>query len=306
MKIKTLLICLLTSLTASCAMTYLQHNSTQLQPALTAFEAGNYDECDDLLSVYDTEDFILGAQHEFSYLRGMCSYHLGKSSLAIYFLSDYLELPGAVPAKMRVAEQILLDYADSYISGEIKVLWLFSSPGNGFDILETLAIFGTSIDVQAQSIARLAEHYLDIGRIRLAEPYYSMLLNPRFASLGWADRASFRFAECRYLLLREGKSDEQSIMYAYNSTQAYLSNFPGGLNRVDAQIIADDCVTRLAKLHFTIGEYYQTIDNELGAVHHFKLASGQESQGVSVFSSIIPRDNSVARLASEQLDTYAN
>ncbi|MDP6963801.1 MAG: hypothetical protein QGF46_06500 [Planctomycetota bacterium] len=306
MKIRLYALCLMTCLSASCAITYLQHNSEHLQPAIEAYAARDYEACDNLLDVYETDDFVLGLQHQYAFYRGMSAHHNGKMSVAIDYLSEYLELPGAVPARMREVETILLDYADRYIDGRLRVLWVFKSPTNGYSILETLATFAHSLEVQARSMARLAEYYLAEGRVSVASTYYAMLLNPRYAALGWDDRASFRYAECRYLMLRDQKSDEQSILVAYKSSKSYLDNYPAGLNRVDAQAIADDCITRYAELHLSIGEYYRTIGNQIGAIHHLKLASGQESQGVVALQGAIPRDHPVAILATESLASYEN
>jgi len=132
-----------------------------------------------------------------------------------------------------------------------------------------------------------------------------MLLNQRFYSLGWEDRASYRFAECRYLMLIPDKSDERSIMFALKSAQSYIEAFPAGANRVDALAIADDCVTKIAQLHLTIAEYYVTISNQPGAEHHFKLASGQESQGDASKVGLITSSNPVAQIAVQRLAEYA-
>jgi hypothetical protein len=305
MKFASITLCLVTSLTSSCAVTYLQLNSVQLETATEAYAAQNYELCSDLLSDLDVDDFIIGAKHEYSFMRGMSAHHLGQSVESINELSAYLTLPGAVPAKMRVVEKILLDYANKYIDGEIKTFWIFSTPGEGYLILEDLAILASDVELQAQAIARVAEHYFSDRRYKLAVPFYSMLLNPRYSSLGWGDRASYRFAECRYLMLIPEKSDEQSILFALKSAQSYIANFPAGANRVDALAIAADCVTKIAQLHLTIAEYYVTIGNQPGAEHHFKLASGQESQGDSSKTGFIPSSNPVAQVAAQRLAEYA-
>ena len=305
MKFASITLCLVASLTSSCAVTYLQLNSVQLEPATEAYAAQNYELCNELLSEMSADDLIIGAKHEYAFMRGMSAHYLGQAVESIYQLSDYLALPGAVPAQMRVVEKILLDYANQYIDGDIKTFWVFSTPSNGYLILEDLAILASGIELQAQAIARVAEHYFSNRRYELAVPYYSMLLNPRFYSLGWGDRASYRFAGCRYMMLIPGKSDEQSIMFALKSAESYLAAFPAGANRVDALAIADDCVTKIAQLHLTIAEYYVTIENKVGAEHHFTLASGRESQGDASKVGIIPSSNTVAQVAMQRLAEYA-
>ena len=305
MKFASITLCLIASLTSSCAVTYLQLNSVQLQPATEAYAAQDYELCNDLLSDLDADDFIVGAKHEYAFMRGMSAHYLDQTSESIRQLSDYLALPGAVPAQMRVVEKILLDYANQYIDGQIKAFWIFNTPGRGYGILEDLAILASGVELQAQAIARVAEQYFSDRRYELAAPYYSMLLNPRFQSLGWEDRASYRFAECRYMMLISEKSDEQSILFALKSAQSYLAAFPAGANRVDMLAIADDCVTKIAQLHLTIAEYYVTIDNQPGAEHHFKLASGQESQGDASKVGLISSSNTVAQVAMQRLAEYA-
>jgi hypothetical protein len=305
MKFASITLCLIASLTSSCAVTYLQLNSVQLQPATEAYAAQDYELCNDLLSDLDADDFIVGAKHEYAFMRGMSAHYLDQTSESIRQLSDYLALPGAVPAQMRVVEKILLDYANQYIDGQIKAFWIFNTPGRGYGILEDLAILASGVELQAQAIARVAEQYFSDRRYELAAPYYSMLLNPRFQSLGWEDRASYRFAQCRYMMLIPGKSDEQSMLFALKSAQSYITAFPAGANRVDARAIADDCVTKIAQLHLTIAEYYVTIDNPSGAEHHFKLASGQESQGDASKVGLISSSNTVAQVAMQRLAEYA-
>jgi len=305
MKFASITLCLVASLTSSCAVTYLQLNSVQLEPATEAYAAQNYELCNELLSEMSADDLIIGAKHEYAFMRGMSAHYLGQAVESIHQLSDYLALPGAVPAQMRVVEKILLDYANQYIDGDIKTFWVFSTPSNGYLILEDLAILASGIELQAQAIARVAEHYFSNRRYELAVPYYSMLLSPRFQSLGWEDRASYRFAECRYMMLIPEKSDEQSILFALKSARSYIASFPAGANRVDAHAIADDCVTKIAQLHLTIAEYYATIDNQPGAEHHFKLASGQESQGDTSKVALIPSSNPVAQVAMQRLAEYA-
>ena len=305
MKFASITLCLIASLTSSCAVTYLQLNSVQLQPATEAYAAQDYELCNDLLSDLDADDFIVGAKHEYALMRGMSAHYLGQTVESVEQLSTYLALPGAVPAQMRVVEKILLDYANQYIDGQIKAFWIFNTPGRGYGILEDLAILASGVELQAQAIARVAEQYFSDRRYELAAPYYSMLLNPRFQSLGWEDRASYRFAQCRYMMLIPGKSDEQSILFALKSAQSYITAFPAGANRVDARAIADDCVTKIAQLHLTIAEYYVTIDNQPGAEHHFKLASGQESQGDASKVGLISSSNTVAQVAMQRLAEYA-
>ena len=305
MKFSLITLCLIASLTSSCATTYLQLNSAQLQPATEAYAAQDYELCRDLLSDLDADDFIIGAKHEYALMRGMSAHYIGHTVESINQLSDYLVLPGAAPAQMRVVEKILLDYANQYIDGEIKSFLIFRTPSNGYRILEDLAILASDAELQAHAIARVAEDYFSNRRYELAVPYYSMLLNPRFQSLGWEDRASYRFAECRYMMLIPEKSDEQSILFALKSAQSYLAVFPAGANRVDMLAIADDCVTKIAQLHLTIAEYYVTIDNQPGAEHHFKLASGQESQGDTSKAGLIPSSNPVAQIAMQRLTEYA-
>ena len=305
MKFASITLCLVVSLTSSCTITYLQLNSAHLQTATEAYAAQDYELCNDLLSDFDDDDLIVGAKHEYAFMRGMSAHHLGQTVESIRQLSNYLVLPGAVPAKMRVVEKVLLDYADKYIDGEIKAFWIFNTPGNGYSILEDLAILASDVELQAHAIARVAEYYFFDRRYELAVPYYSMLLNPRFYSLGWGDRALYRFAQCRYLMLITEKSDEQSIMFALKSAQSYSVAFPAGANRVDADVIADNCVTKLAQLHLTIAEYYVTIENQVGAEHHFKLASGRESQGDSSKVGLIPSSNPVAQVAAQRLAEYA-
>lgn len=305
MKFAAITLCLVASLTSSCAVAYLQLNSVQLEPATEAYAAQDYELCRDLLSDLDTDDFIIGAKHEYALMRGMSAHYLGHTVESINQLSDYLVLPGAAPAQMRVAEKILLDYANQYIDGEIKTFWVFSTPSNGYRILEDLAILASDVELQAHAIARVAEDYFSNRRYELAVPYYSMLLNPRFQSLGWEDRVSYRFAECRYMMLIPEKSDEQSILFALKSAQSYLAVFPAGANRVDMLAIADDCVTKIAQLHLTIAEYYVTIGNQVGAEHHFKLAGGQESQGDASKVGLIPSSNTVAQAATLRLAEYA-
>ncbi len=304
MKFASIILCLVASLTSSCTITYLQLNSSQLQPASEAFAAEDYDLCHDLLYDLKLKDFIIGVQHEYAYLRGMSAHRLGKTTDAIKQLSDYLTLPGAVPSRMRVVEEFLLGYAKQYLDGDIKAFWIFSTPGNGFNILEHLAIMASDIEIQAQANAMVAEHYFENRRYKLAVGFYSRLLNPRFASLGWGDRALYRFTECRYLMLIPKKSDEQSIMFALKSAKSYLEMYPAGLNRVDVEAIAADCITELSKMHFVIAEYYVTIGNPIGAEHHFKLASGQESQGDTSKVGLIPISNPVAQMASQRLTEY--
>jgi hypothetical protein len=263
---------LVASLTSSCAITYLQLNSVQLETAKEAYDAQNYELCSDLLSDLDIDDFIKAAKHEYAFMGGMSAHHLGKTVESIEKLSDYLALPGAVPAQKRVVEEILFDYAKKYIRGEIKTFWIFSTPSNGYLILEDLAHLASDLELRAQAIAYVAEHYFSDRRYKLAIPEYVKLRNPLF--VGWADRASFRLVECRYFMLIPEKSDEQSIQFAFKSALSYIANFPKGANLDDAIAIATDCVTKIAQLHRTIAEYYVTIENKPGAEYHFKLASG--------------------------------
>jgi hypothetical protein len=305
MKFAAITLCLVAGLTSSCAVTYLQLNSVQLQPATEAYAAQDYELCRDLLSDLDTDDFIIGAKHEYALMRGMSAHYLGRTVESVEQLSTYLTLPGAVPAQMRVVEKILLSYANQYIDGKIKTFWIFSTPSNGYLILDDLAELASSVELQAQAKFRVAEHYFSDRRYELAAPYYYELRAPRFHSLGWGDRAAYRFAECRYLMLIPGKSDERSIMFALREALSYDMLFPAGANRVDARAIANDCVTRIAQLHLTIAEYYVTIGNQPGAEHHFKLASGQESQGDASKVGIIASSNTVAQAAMLRLAEYA-
>ena len=107
MKITTTILCLGICTFSSCAINYLQLNSSHLQPAIVAFEAEDYELCEDLLEQYQLDDFILGAQHELAFMRGMSAHHQQHISTATTWLLDYLAMPGAVPARMRIAEQVL-------------------------------------------------------------------------------------------------------------------------------------------------------------------------------------------------------
>ncbi|HIA39051.1 MAG TPA: hypothetical protein EYN86_06065 [Planctomycetes bacterium] len=56
----------------------------------------------------------------------------------------------------------------------------------------TTDLNNSDIEIQAQANAMVAEHYFENRRYKLAVGFYSRLLNPRFASLGWGDRALYR------------------------------------------------------------------------------------------------------------------
>ena len=94
-------------------------------------------------------------------------------------------------------------------------------------------------------------------------------------------------------------------MFALKSAQSYLDEYPKSDYDDKVRIIKDGCVTKLAQLHLTIAEYYVTIGNRVGAKHHFKLASGQGSQGeISTVGIILPK-NPVALVAAQRLAEYA-
>ena len=312
MKFASITLCLVASLTSSCAITYLQLNSVQLETAKEAYDAQNYELCSDLLSDLDIDDFIIAAKHEYAFMGGMSAHHLGKTVESIEKLSDYLALPGAVPAQKRVVEEILFDYAKKYIRGEIKTFWIFSTPSNGYLILEDLEYLASGVELQAEAILRVANYYFSERRFSDAGTKYLKLRDPRFSSLGWDDRAAYGVANCRYLMLIPGKSDEQSIMYALNEAQSYLANFPAGANRGDALAIAADCVTKIEQLHLTISQYYVTIGNKPGAEYHSKLASGIPKQVATdevypILGSQQPQDDSYEAdliLGSQQFASF--
>ena len=308
MKFASITLCLVASLTSSCAVTYLQLNSTHLQTATEAYLAQNYELCSDLLSDLDDDDLIVAAKPEYAFMRGMSAHHLGQTVVSVWQLSNYLSLQkaGAVPAKMRIASEVLLDYANKYIEGEIKAFWIFSTPGNGYNILEDLAYLGQDAKLQAHAIMTLAKYHFSDRRYEDAAFYYKMMLNPDFDSLGWRDRASYQFTRCRYFMLIPEKSDEQSIMFALKSAQAYIAGSPPvEAHHYGATDIVNDCITKLAQLHLTIAEYYVTIGNQYGAEHHFRLASGEESHGDSSKVGLIPSSNPVAQVAAQRLAEYA-
>lgn len=292
---------LLALLSNACTAPQKQFNNEELKPALLYAEEENWENVQDLLGDYASADFSIATQPDFNYLMAQAYDKLNKKSLALFHYEELLTLPNASPSQTTEGEQKLLQYSQKLLSGEMKVAGIFTNRARGIKTLENLTVLARTPSIKAEALARSAEYYFQDERYEIASKYYLKLQQPQYESFGWADRATFGFAMCRYKMLVPRKSDLQSLLLAYYSLENYLKQFPAGLNRAIANKTLAACRQTIAQQQLLIGNYYLTIDNMVGAVHHFKLASGQTSNGENTFTSIIDVNDPAAQEAAAQL-----
>jgi len=262
----------------ACSSAPKQLSVEELTEARQLADAGQDEEAFSILDDFDVEDFDLPTQRDYNLLRARLADRLGKWSKAINYYEAFMLQAG--PADdAREAEQRLLELGTELLDGKLKVFYIFTDRSRGSVTLENLSASASFPRIRAEAMARVAEYYYANGRYRLAAPFYSGLLNPNFAGLGWEDGASFRLAMCYVRLIDPEKLSGSTIRYAEDQLTAYLRDYPGGLHRVEAGNWLELCRHWMAGYHLMVGDYYRRIDNLQGARHHYHLAAGQESMG---------------------------
>lgn len=266
------------ALFGSCSSTPQQLSIHDLAEAQRLAEIGNFDHAEDILDELDAKDFDLPTQRDFNLLYGQVGDGLDDWNTSIRYYEAYMALTGPAQ-RAREAEQRLLDLGTLLIEGELKVFWFFTDRSRGVITLENLALLGNDPHMRAEAMARVAEYHFEEEDFDDAMIFYAGLLQPDFQGLGWEDSAAYQLAVCHYRQIKLRSLNGPQVQFALEQFRAYLTRFPGGMHRDDAERKFHICRDLLAQYHVMVGDYYLDIDNATGARHHYTLAAGEVSQG---------------------------
>jgi len=302
----SLLLIFAATLIGSCAGPPQQLSIHDLDEAHRLADLGDFDEAEDILDNFETDDFDLPTQRDYNLLYGQVSDELNDWNTAIRYYEAYMAQTGPAQ-RAREAEQRLLHYGTALLDGELKVFWFFNDRSRGVITLENLALLGNDPHMRAEAMARVAEYHYAQMDYDDAMVFYAGLLQPDFQGLGWEDSASFQLAMCHYGLIKLKSINGPAVRFALEQFRAYLEQFPGGLHRVEAQHKYDICRDLLSQYHIMVAKYYLRIDNTFGARHHFALAAGEASMGdtstVGVVDGTPSADKAKSLLADMDIDS---
>lgn len=305
MKLHLILFLCVATVFGSCANTQRQLSIHDLSDAQRLVEIGDFDAAEDILDDFDAEDFDLPTQRDFNLLFGQVGDGLGNWNTSIRYYEAYMALTGPAQ-RARQAEERLLELGTQLIAGELRVFWIFTDKSRGVITLENLALLGNDPHMRAEAMARVAAYHYEEEDFDDAMIFYAGLLQPDFQGLGWEDSAAFQLAMCHYRQVKLRALNGPQIQFALEQFRAYLDRFPAGLHREEADTNYHICRDLLAQYHVMVGDYYQDIGNEVGARHHYTLASGEPSQGDDSLVLLLQGTPTVAkaraRLAELSLD----
>jgi hypothetical protein len=262
-------------------------------------EQGQNEEAWEILDEFEAEEFDLGAQRTFNVLAGDVNDAMGEWNRTLRFYEAAMMQPGPASEALRV-EQRLLELGIELLEGKYKVLYFFTDRGRGIVTLENLAFGGQFRATRSEALARLAEYrYAEEDFIDAAQ-FYSGLLDPDLTGMGYEDLAAFRLGMCSYRRVQEGRLNGTVIMQGLDQFRAYLTDFPSGLHREEAEKARAELAEYLSQYHLMLANYYRRIDNAPGERFHLQLAAGHAPLGHRELAADL-RTTATAAVAAERL-----
>jgi len=251
---------------------------TDLSEARALHEQGKNDDAWDILDEFEAEEFDLAAQREFNMLSGDVCDAREDWNRTVRFYEAAMVQPGPASDALRI-EQRLLALGIELLEGKHKVLIFFTDRGRGVVTLENLAFGGQFRATRAEALARLAEFEYDGGSYVDAAQYYAALLNPDLAGLGYEDQAAYRLGMCSFQRVEPNKLNGTILQQGLDQFRAYLSDFPQGLHRAEAEDARQQLAEHMGEYHLMLANYYRRIDNAPGEEFHLELAAGHAPLG---------------------------
>ena len=242
-----------------------------------------------VLKHLDKEVFTGAEQARRTVLIGK-AYYLSGDSWKAYkeikgFSQDYPSSPTAEVAEVQLNAGLHLLKSDG------GFLFFYSDKRRGRQILEDFLIFFQYSPRIPDVLHELGESAFRDRDYDLAKDRYAQLLT-NYKSSEWTMLASFRFAMCYFYRLEGPAYDLGEMTRTHNELREFLAT-PNENPKMVAQ--AQQALTIvlewLGQKHVLIADFYATIKNHYGMLHHLQIAATRYSE------------TSAGRAAKLRLDT---
>jgi tetratricopeptide (TPR) repeat protein len=268
--LKLILSVLALALTACQASNPIPLTSAALDSARAAAQAGDWEECWDLLIEIESENLDRATLVDFSRLAGDAAWETNNLTASIRYYETYLKMRGP-GADSLIAEQRLFQVGNEMLEGKHRTFGLFSNRYRGRVTLQNLAGWSPLSPYAPEALATVAEFSFSRGRYDDAAIDYQLLLS-KHRNSAYGDLAVFRLGMCGYHSALDAPTNRPLIMSSANQLQQYLSMYPNGLYLNEAQ----QALARLHDLNVAyfryLGDYYAKIGNQEGAQKYYQQA----------------------------------
>jgi tetratricopeptide (TPR) repeat protein len=253
--------------------------SAVLDRARTAAEAGDWEECWDLLIEIDSEDLDRATLVDFSLLAGNAAWGTNNLVASIRYYETYLKLRGP-GADSRQVGQRLFQVGNEMLEGQHRTFGMFSNRYRGRITLQNLAGWDPDGPYAAEALATVAEFSYQRERYDDAAVDYSLLLS-RHRNSAYGDLAVFRLGMCGYYSAFDAPTNRPLILSSADQLKKYLTLFPNGQYVTEAQSALADLHQLNVDYFRYLGDYYAEIGNPIGAEKYYAQAEAYAKEYTS-------------------------
>ena len=245
-----------------------------------------------LLEAVDRDIYPPPQKARYGLLLARATYHTGEPWAAFQLLRRFPDDFPHSENRLEV-EQLVFDIGQE-MSRSDKEFFIFGS-----DRTDSRAIL-THLIQRYPRTTHLADTLQILGEMAFEDEDF-LRAHARFKDLlqqqpdsEWAPLARFRIAMSEFRVLEGPEYDLEQMQLARNELENFLANPPESPSFVaEARAALQVVVSWMAERHLLIADFYKTIDNRVGELHHLQVASREFA------------DTESGKTAAERLATLA-
>ncbi len=190
---------------------------------------------------------------------------------ALHHYNDFLHLRGP-GTEIDIAAQRMFQIATELLDGQHRALGIFSNRYRGVVHLENLALWAPRHPLAPEALIRAGNYHFNNGNYADASNSYRGVL-AAYAGSEWTDLATYQIGMCSYHRIEGPWSDANLLTAAKSQFQQYLTLFPNGRYTEQAKEMSERLYVFQADRENMLGDYYATLENDLGARTHWTRAA---------------------------------
>lgn len=245
--------------------------SSVLDEARVAASTGDWDEAWDLLNDFDSEDLDRATLVEFHKLAGDVAWERERITRAVRHYENYLHLRGPGEESLLV-EQRLFQAGLEMLDGDHRTMGIFPNRTRGRTTLQNLAGWSPESPLAAEALATVGEYSYENGFYREAATDFHLLLS-RYRDSEWGDLATFRLGMCGFRRAMNSPTNLQLIQASVHQLENYQRLYPTGRYLEEVAGALEELSTMEYGYYQYLGEYYQTVGNDIAAQKYFDIAA---------------------------------
>jgi len=245
--------------------------SDSLDSARVAAAAGQWEKCWDELRDLDSDDLDRSTLVEYHLMRGDAAYQTERYPTALRSYELFLRTRGPI-TESRHVEARVYELGSGMLAGKFRSVALFSNHWRGRAALLGLATWAPESPYSPDALAALGEDSFEKGDYDEAALDYKFLLEG-YAGSEWSDLAAFRLGVCAAYAAQDAPTNRALIRAGRSQLAEYLSSFPSGQYRDEAQAALNDVIELEAGYYLGLADYYDRIDNPFAAARYLEQAA---------------------------------